>query len=84
MRVTKSQGGFPLPLSGVQVETLHLTEPVDIPETAETLYLCLDGEVVLDFGLEFAHLRSQETFTVSVAHRLSPVGIAVLLRARAA
>ena len=28
VRVTKSQGGLPLPLRGVNAETLHLTEPL--------------------------------------------------------
>jgi hypothetical protein len=80
VRVTKTQGGFPLPMKGVHVETLRLEEPLEIRADAEVLYLCLDGEVVLDFGLEFAHLRSLESFTVRGAHKLSPVGTAIVLR----
>jgi hypothetical protein len=82
VRVTKTQGGFPLPMRGARVETLRLSQPVDVSGETETLYLCLDGEVVLDFGLEFAHLRALESFTVSSAHKLSPVEDAIVLRVR--
>jgi hypothetical protein len=82
VRVTKSQGGLPLPLRGVGVETFHLTEPLEVAGDTETLYLCLDGEVVLDYALEFVHLRALETFTVSQAHKLSPVAGAIVLRVK--
>jgi hypothetical protein len=80
VRVTKLQGGVPLPLDGVHVETLHLTAPLEIAHSAQTLYLCLDGEVVVDFDLEFVHLRALETCTMQQAHKLSPVEAAVVLR----
>lgn len=83
VRVTKSQGGLPLPLRGVDMETLHLTQPLEVAGDTETLYLCLDGEVVLDYALEFVHLRPLETFTVAQAHKLSPVAGAIVLRIRA-
>ncbi len=88
VRVSKSSGGFPIPLSGVKVETLRLESPQDILSDAEILYLCLESEVVIDMGLDFAHLRPLEAFTVRGAHKLSPVntskseltGVCVLLR----
>ena len=67
-------------MRGVHVETVRLEEPMDSSSDLEVMYLCLDGEVVLDFGLEFAHLRPFESFTVRGAHRLSPVKTTVLLR----
>jgi hypothetical protein len=83
VRVTKkTQSGFPLPMRGAQVETIFLSQPIEISSDTETLYLCLDGEVVLDFALEFAHLRPLESFTVSSAHKLSPVDEAIVLRVR--
>jgi hypothetical protein len=82
VRVTKLQGGMPLPLSGVHVETLHLTAPVEVVHDAQTMYLCLDGEVVVDFDLEFVHLRALETCTVQQGHKLSPVDAAVVLRVK--
>lgn len=80
VRVTKSQGGFPLPMRDVVIETLRLEETLEVAGDVETLYLCLEGEVVLDYALEFAHLRALETFTVAQPHKLSPVGLAVVLR----
>ena len=88
VRVSKSSGGFPIPLSGVKVETLRLESPQEILGNQEVLYLCLESEVVIDMGLDFAHLRPLEAFTVLGAHKLSPVntskselvGACVLLR----
>jgi hypothetical protein len=88
VRVSKSSGGFPIPLSGVKVETLRLESPQEILSDLEVLYLCLESEVVIDMGLDFAHLRQLEAFTVRGAHKLSPVntskseltGVCVLLR----
>lgn len=88
VRVSKSSGGFPIPLSGVQVETLRLSLPQDFLGKEEVLYVCLESEVVIDMGLDFAHLRPLEAFTVRGAHKLSPVntsksesvGVCVLLR----
>ena len=88
VRVSKSSGGFPIPLAGVQVETLRLEAPQDILGNEEVLYLCLESEVVIDMGLDFAHLRPLESFTVRGAHKLSPVnssksalvGVCILLR----
>jgi hypothetical protein len=80
VRVTKSSGGFPLPLSGVQVETLRLETPQTISSQAEYLYICLEQEAVIDVGLDFAHLRPLEAFTVRGMHKISPVGVCVLLR----
>jgi hypothetical protein len=80
VRVTKSQGGFPLPMRDVMMETLRLEETLEVVGNVETLYLCLEGEIVLDYALEFAHLRALETFTVAQPHKLSPVGMAVVLR----
>ncbi|MEY4530156.1 MAG: hypothetical protein RLZZ156_877 [Deinococcota bacterium] len=88
VRVSKSSGGFPIPLSGVKVETLRLESPHDMFSQDEVLYVCLESEVVIDMGLDFAHLRPLEAFTVRGAHKLSPVhsskstlvGVCVLLR----
>jgi hypothetical protein len=88
VRVSKSSGGFPIPLAGVQVETLRLELPLQVFGTVEFLYLCLESEVVIDMGLDFAHLRPLESFTVRGEHKLSPVntsksempGVCVLLR----
>jgi hypothetical protein len=88
VRVSKSSGGFPIPLSGVKVETLRLDSPLEISSAAEVLYVCLESEVVIDMGLDFAHLRTLEAFTVRGVHKLSPVnssksalvGVCVLLR----
>ena len=82
VRVTKAQGNLPLPLRGVGVDTLQLTQPLEVAGDTETLYLCLDGEVVLDYALEFVHLRALETFTVAQAHKLSPVASAIVLRVK--
>lgn len=69
-------------MRGLRVETLQITEPLEVSGDTECLYVCLDGEVVLDFALEFAHLRPLEAFTVAQKHRLSPVDTAIVLRVR--
>jgi hypothetical protein len=80
VRVTKSSGGFPLPLVGVQIETLRLETAQTINSQGECLYICLEQEAVIDVGLDFAHLRPLEAFTVRGVHKISPVGVCVLLR----
>jgi hypothetical protein len=80
VRVTKSSGGFPLPLKGVQVETLRLETAQTIDSQTEFLYICLEAEAVIDVGLDFVHLRPLEAFTVRGTHKISPVGGCVLLR----
>jgi hypothetical protein len=80
VRVTKSSGGFPLPLGGVEVETLRLETALNIESQDEFLYICLEQEAVIDIGLDFVHLRLLEAFTVRGVHKISPVGVCVLLR----
>ncbi len=80
VRVTKAQGGFPLPLDGARIETLRLIEPLEYPDPVGALYVCLEGEVVIDIGLHYVHLRPFETFTVDGAHRVSAVDQAIVLR----
>ncbi len=74
LRVSQSQGGFPIPLDGVRVETLRLEHPIEDSNPQETLYICLESEAVIDIGLEFIHLRPLEACTVRGVHKLSPVG----------
>lgn len=83
VRVSKSSGGFPLPLAGVQAETLRLESAQSIDSQTEYLYICLEQEAVIDFGLDFVHLRPLEAFTVRGVHKISPVGVCVLLRVAA-
>jgi hypothetical protein len=80
VRVTKSSGGFPLPLTGVQIETLRLETAQTITTQNECVYICLEQEAVIDVGLDFAHLRPLEAFTVHGTHKISPIGVCVLLR----
>ncbi|MFN3265562.1 MAG: hypothetical protein ACK41E_01870 [Deinococcales bacterium] len=80
VRVTKSSGGFPVPLAGVEVETLRLESVYSVDSQTEYLYICLEQEAVIDFGLDFAHLRPLEAFTVRGVHKISPIGVCVLLR----
>jgi hypothetical protein len=88
VRVSKGNGGFPIPLAGVKVDTLRLESPLDVQGNQEMLYVCLESEAVIDIGLDFAHLRPLEAFTVRGAHKISPVstskseqaGTCVLLR----
>jgi hypothetical protein len=80
VRVAKAQGGFPLPLDGARVETLRLLEPLEVAASRGVLYVCLEGEVVIDIGLEYVHLRALEAFTVFEAHRVSSVHEAIVLR----
>jgi hypothetical protein len=80
VRVAKAQGSFPLPLEGARVETLHLLEPLEYSASVGVLYVCLEGEVVIDIGLEYVHLRALEAFTVNAAHRISTVDQAIVLR----
>jgi hypothetical protein len=83
VRVTKSSGGFPLPLLGVHAETLRLESAQTIDSQTEYLYICLEQEAVIDVGLDFTHLRPLEAFTVRGLHKISPVGVCVLLRVAA-
>ncbi len=88
VRVSKSSGGFPIPLAGVKVETLRLESPLEVQSDQEVLYICLESEAVIDIGLDFAHLRPLEAFTVRGKHKISPVstsksetiGVCILLR----
>jgi mannose-6-phosphate isomerase-like protein (cupin superfamily) len=81
-RVTKAQQqGFKVPLENSRVETWFLTAPLDENVEAEVMYLALEGQVVIDIGLEFVHLRNGESVVIEAKkpHRLSPVGEAVVL-----
>jgi mannose-6-phosphate isomerase-like protein (cupin superfamily) len=81
-RVTKAQQqGFKVPLENSRVETWFLTAPLDENVEAEVMYLALEGQVVIDIGLEFVHLRNGESVVIEAkkSHRLSPVGEAVVL-----
>jgi hypothetical protein len=80
VRVAKAQGRFPLPLEGARVETLRLLEPLECSGATSVLYVCLEGEVVIDIGLQYVHLRALEAFTVTEAHRISAVVEAIVLR----
>jgi hypothetical protein len=80
VRVARAQGSFPLPLEGARVETLRVLEPLEYAASVGVLYVCLEGEVVIDIGLEYVHLRALEAFTVSKAHRISTVDQAIVLR----
>jgi mannose-6-phosphate isomerase-like protein (cupin superfamily) len=81
-RVTKAQQtGFAVPLENTRVETWFLTVPLEQIIDVEVMYLALEGQVVIDIGLEFVHLRNGESVVVKAKkpHRLSPVGEAVVL-----
>jgi mannose-6-phosphate isomerase-like protein (cupin superfamily) len=81
-RVTKAQEkGFAVPLENTRVETWYLTEPLEQRLEVEVMYLALDGQVVIDIGLEFVHLRNGESVVIQAktAHCLNPVGAAVVL-----
>lgn len=81
-RVTKAQEkGFAVPLEKTRVETWYLTEPLEQTLEVEVMYLALEGQVVIDIGLEFVHLRNGESVVIQskTAHRLNPVGQAVVL-----
>ncbi len=73
VRVSKSSGGFPIPLQGVHVATICLEAPLEVEGSDEVMYVCLENEIVIDIGLDFAHLRPLEAFTVLGAHKISPV-----------
>ncbi len=81
-RVTKAQQkGFAVPLEKTHVETWFLTAPLEQNAEVEVMYLALEGQVVIDIGLDFVHLRNGESVVIEKkkAHRLSPVGEAVVL-----
>ena len=81
-RVTKAQQkGFAVPLEKIRVETWFLNAPREENADVEVLYLALEGQVVIDIGLEFVHLRNGESVVIEAkkSHRLSPVGEAVVL-----
>jgi mannose-6-phosphate isomerase-like protein (cupin superfamily) len=81
-RVTKAQQqGFAIPLEKIRVETWFLAAPREEHLELEVMYLALEGQVVIDIGLEFVHLRQGESMVIraKTSHRLSPVGEAVLL-----
>jgi mannose-6-phosphate isomerase-like protein (cupin superfamily) len=81
-RVTKAQEkGFAVPLEKTRVETWFLTEPLEQILEVEVMYLALEGQVVIDIGLEFVHLRNGESVVIQAktSHRLNPVGQAVVL-----
>jgi mannose-6-phosphate isomerase-like protein (cupin superfamily) len=81
-RVTKAQQqGFAVPLEKTCVETWLLTVPKDEISNVEIMYLALEGQVVIDIGLEFVHLRTGESVVIdaNASHRLNPVGEAVVL-----
>jgi mannose-6-phosphate isomerase-like protein (cupin superfamily) len=81
-RVTKAQQkGFAVPLEKTRVETWFLNVPLEENTEAEVMYLALEGQVVIDIGLDFVHLRNGESVVVEAkkTHRLSPVGEAVVL-----
>jgi mannose-6-phosphate isomerase-like protein (cupin superfamily) len=81
-RVTKAQQkGFAVPLEKTRVETWFLNAPLEENLDVEVMYLALEGQVVIDIGLDFVHLRSGESVVIEAkkAHRLSPVGEAVVL-----
>jgi mannose-6-phosphate isomerase-like protein (cupin superfamily) len=81
-RVTKAQQkGFKVPLENSRVETWFLTAPLEENLDVEVMYLALEGQVVIDIGLEFVHLRNGESVVIEAKkpHRLSPVGEAVVL-----
>ena len=81
IRVTKAQGALRVPLSGVQLETLRLTEVMAFCPERETVLLVLEGEVVLDLPGDFVHLRRTESFTVGAetVSNLNPVQESVVL-----
>jgi mannose-6-phosphate isomerase-like protein (cupin superfamily) len=81
-RVAKAQQkDFTIPLERTKVETWFLSQPREAVYTLEVMYLSLEGQVVIDIGLEFVHLRQGESVVVdaNASHRLSPVGNAVVL-----
>ncbi len=81
-RVTKvQQHGFKIPLENTRLETWFLTEPLEALSGVEVMYLALEGQVVIDIGLEFVHLRTGESAVINAkaAHKLNPVGQAVVL-----
>jgi mannose-6-phosphate isomerase-like protein (cupin superfamily) len=81
-RVTKAQQkGFAVPLERTRVETWFLTAPHEENLAVEVMYLALEGQVVIDIGLDFVHLRNGESVVIEAKkpHRLSPVGEAVVL-----
>ena len=81
-RVTKAQQkGFAVPLEHTRVETWFLNAALEQHLEVEVMYLALEGQVVIDIGLEFVHLRNGESVVVKAQqlHRLSPVGEAVVL-----
>lgn len=81
-RVTKAQQtGFAIPLENTRLETWLLTEPREETLNVEVMYLALEGQVVIDIGLEFVHLRTGESVVIDAqtSHRLNPVGEAVVL-----
>jgi mannose-6-phosphate isomerase-like protein (cupin superfamily) len=81
-RVTKAQQkGFKVPLENTRVETWFLIAPLEQTSMVEVMYLALEGQVVIDIGLEFVHLRNGESVVIEAkkAHRLSPVGEALVL-----
>jgi mannose-6-phosphate isomerase-like protein (cupin superfamily) len=81
-RVTKAQEkGFAVPLEKTRVETWFLTEPLEQTSEVEVMYLALEGQVVIDIGLEFVHLRNGESVVIQakMQHRLNPVGQSVVL-----
>ncbi len=81
-RVTKAQQkGFAVPLENTRVETWFLSASREETVEVEVMYLALEGQVVIDIGLEFVHLRNSESVVIEAkkSHRLSPVGEAVVL-----
>jgi hypothetical protein len=81
-RVARAQhAGFRVPLEGARVETLWLTAPRTENLTSQTVFLALEGEVVIDLPDDFVHLRRGEAVTLEPQTvKFSPVEMCVLLR----
>ena len=81
-RVTKAQNkGFTIPFEKTRIETWLLSKPREEVRAVQVMYLALEGQVVIDIGLEFVHLRTGESVVIdaNASHRLNPVGEAVVL-----
>jgi mannose-6-phosphate isomerase-like protein (cupin superfamily) len=81
-RVARAQhAGFRVPLEGVLTETLWMTTPSTENITSQTIFLVLEGEVVVDLPDDFVHLRRGEAVTLEPQTvKFSPVEMCVLLR----
>lgn len=81
-RVARAQqAGFRLPLEGVRVETIWLSAPHLEKLTSQTVFVALEGEVVVDLASDFVHLRRGEAVTLpAMEAQFSPVEMCVLLR----